>query len=288
MKKYFGVIYKATNKINNKIYIGQTTVGLKIRKSAHENTHTGYYFDKAIKKYGKNNFRWGIIECYDSKEEMDEMEFHYIKQYDSFGKNGYNLTYGGEGSVGWSPSITTRQKISASKKGKCTDSENPFYGKKHSDEARKKMRGCRISCSGKNHHMYGKTLSLETRIKIGLASKGRNVGRKHTRAAIEKIRKAHLGKKKGPFSLETRKRMSKARLGKKLSQSTRKKLSENISCPWLLIFPNGSRKIIRNLYKYSKENGLTPGAMSSVATGKRCHHKGYRCIKLYDMEIRRM
>lgn len=55
------IIYKVTNIINNKIYIGQTIHSLNIRKSQHERSHEYGYktaFSNAIKKYGKENFIW--------------------------------------------------------------------------------------------------------------------------------------------------------------------------------------------------------------------------------------
>ena len=58
------IIYKVTNIINNKIYIGQTIHSLNIRKSQHERSHEYEYktaFSNAIKKYGKENFIWEII-----------------------------------------------------------------------------------------------------------------------------------------------------------------------------------------------------------------------------------
>ena len=58
------IIYKVTNIINNKIYIGQTIHSLNIRKSQHERSHEYGYktaFSNAIKKYGKENFIWEII-----------------------------------------------------------------------------------------------------------------------------------------------------------------------------------------------------------------------------------
>jgi hypothetical protein len=215
------------------------------------------------------------------------MESYYIDKYDSL-CNGYNLTLGGDGSCGWKPSEETKRKISKSKKGKLVGSENPFYGKNHSEEARQKMTGSRYNCRGKNHHMYGKKHSKEVKMKIGAASKGRNVGRKHTETAKNKIRMAHLGKKKGPFSLETRKKMSRAHLGNKVPQVIRDKMAKSKSHSWLLTFPDGSKKIIRNLRKFCDENNLSRRALYAVVDGKRRHHKNYCCQKLYDIEIRRI
>ena len=114
------IIYKATNELNDKCYIGQTIKSLKHRKQRHiyrMNGGDNNYFHNALSKYGKDNFEWEVLcEC-SSKEEMDEMEFHYIKQYDSFAPNGYNLTMGGDkGTLGWIPSKETRKRMSEAKK----------------------------------------------------------------------------------------------------------------------------------------------------------------------------
>lgn len=140
----YGIIYKVTNKLNGKSYIGQTIEELYKRKQRHENSKGNYYFISAIRKYGKNNFEWGILEHCDSKEELDEMEFHYIKQYNSFGKEGYNLTYGGEGSQGRKLSEKTKRRIA-----------KKALGRSVSMETRKKISRANI----------GKTLSLKAKEK---------------------------------------------------------------------------------------------------------------------------
>lgn len=95
------IIYKATNKVNNKCYIGQTINALSYRRMHHyKDANSGrysVYFHHAIRKYGKDNFIWEVLENCNSKEELDEMEFHYIKQYNSFKPSGYNMTLGGDG-----------------------------------------------------------------------------------------------------------------------------------------------------------------------------------------------
>lgn len=92
-----GYIYKITNLINNKSYIGQTKNTIKIRMYKHyskakQENITG--IDAAIKKYGKENF---IIEelCQCQNQDLDELEKFYINKYDTFNK-GYNLTTGGQ------------------------------------------------------------------------------------------------------------------------------------------------------------------------------------------------
>lgn len=93
------IVYKATNKINGKVYIGITTHSLEHRKKIHirDSKRIDTYFYRAIRKYGKDNFTWEVIDRAESKEELSELEKYYIKLYDSFDnkEKGYNTTSGG-------------------------------------------------------------------------------------------------------------------------------------------------------------------------------------------------
>lgn len=93
MEKY---IYKITNQLNNKCYIGQTT-DYKRRFQEHKNLGYGVEENKllyyAIKKYGIENFSFEVIE--DKTSKYNEREKYWIQYYDSF-ENGYNMTEGGE------------------------------------------------------------------------------------------------------------------------------------------------------------------------------------------------
>jgi group I intron endonuclease len=95
----YGIIYKCTNLINGKIYIGQTIKKLSRRRIFHEVTalkNRGYYLHSAIRKYGKENFRWEIIESCSSKKLLDFKETFYIKFFNSMNSSfGYNLKSGG-------------------------------------------------------------------------------------------------------------------------------------------------------------------------------------------------
>ena len=84
-------IYKITNKINNKVYIGQS-IHIEERWKQHINaTISGeQVLYKAFRKYGLENFTFEIIEeCLQSK--LDEREIYWSKQYNSLVPNGYNM-----------------------------------------------------------------------------------------------------------------------------------------------------------------------------------------------------
>lgn len=86
-------IYKITNKINGKIYIGQS-VHIERRWQEHCQESSTSIIAKAIKKYGKENFSFEVLEQYqvEDYDKLDEREMYYIHQYNSLVPNGYNVT----------------------------------------------------------------------------------------------------------------------------------------------------------------------------------------------------
>lgn len=93
------IIYKATNKINQKSYIGQTTQRLGQRISEHRNRlnrgDRDHKFYLAMKKYGFDSFEWTIIAIARTSKGLDKSEVAFIKFFDTF-DNGYNMTEGGD------------------------------------------------------------------------------------------------------------------------------------------------------------------------------------------------
>jgi group I intron endonuclease len=150
------IIYKITNTINNKVYIGQTIVKLSDRISGHyadskrdRKTKCKTKISKAISKYGFENFHFEIIDKASSQEELNEMEEKYIKMFNSnIDEHGYNLLSGGH--QNGKHSDETKAKISAWLK------ENPnkyWLGKTHSAESNRKrsetIKG--IPCPQRSH-----------------------------------------------------------------------------------------------------------------------------------------
>ena len=104
-------IYKITNKINNKSYIGQS-INIKERWTQHKRypvKNSKYPLYLAFEKYGLKNFDFSILEeCLIG--ELDDKEIFYISLFDTY-KNGYNQTLGGSGSPGISIKISNEDLL---------------------------------------------------------------------------------------------------------------------------------------------------------------------------------
>lgn len=159
-------IYKITNKINGKSYIGQS---IHIEKRWKEHKSMQHYDDykttlySAFRKYGIENFTFKVlVQC--GKEDLDDLEKYYIKKYDTF-KNGYNMNRGGQ-KCNPTHSKEQHRKIGLKHKGKRNSKETrnkisqslKLYYSKYgvSEEKRRK-----ISETSKNRKM-----SLEAKEKI--------------------------------------------------------------------------------------------------------------------------
>lgn len=185
------VIYKITNLINSKIYIGQTN-NIKKRWRDHKKTAKNPKFpiSCAIQKYGINNFKIEIIEECASREELNIKEEELIKLFNSTDSNiGYNIRPGGAGSP---LNVETKEKIRQAQldlkrkmppesKLKLSNDrmgpKNPMYGKKLSEERKQKLKE---DNTGFINKFYGRSHSEETKEKIRLA-RGRQICSEETK-----------------------------------------------------------------------------------------------------------
>lgn len=210
----YGIIYKITNRINGKVYIGQTIRPFDMRYSGGNIANTcNTHLQSSINKYGVENF--SVVKIFDiafSKVELDIKEDFYITLYNSSDRRfGYNKQSGGANGV---PTKETRKKQSEAHKGKGFGKDNPFFGKRHTEETLRKIseankgrrspmkgkhhteeakRSNSIKHSGENHPNFGKHLSEETRSRISKARMGHGVS-EETRM---KISKSLIGKCSG-------------------------------------------------------------------------------------------
>lgn len=146
----YGYIYKITNNINGKIYVG------KHKSNTLDETYwgSGILIKQAINKEGINNFSREILEwCY-SKEHLNQQEIHWIFKLNSMNLDiGYNLTKGGDGTPEVKLSDETKVKMSQSK-----------IGKKRSQETIEKIRETIMKNGGRkgsNNGHYGKRFTQE-------------------------------------------------------------------------------------------------------------------------------
>ncbi len=152
-----GIIYKVTNKINGKIYIGKTVKSLSRRRTEHhtgiENTDNVFKgFKGALQKYGKEQFVWEILEeC--PIEELNSREVHYIEDHKSYMKGvGYNLTKGGDGAPYGDLNPSKRPDVKEKLRLANT-------GYKHTEDTLKIM-------SEKSLEFYKNGMPVEQRVKI--------------------------------------------------------------------------------------------------------------------------
>lgn len=242
------IIYKITNLINNKYYIGQD------HKNDPEYYGSGRIINNSIKKYGKENFKKEILEYCVDDDELNEKEIFWINKLNSIVPNGYNITKGGTGGdtftfqdnirkeeikkkrkntllekFGGSPSRgcklsdDQKKKISESKTGKKYPSrKSAIFSEEHKNNISNSLKGRVVSDVTKSkisEFRKGIKLSEEIKEKISNTLKGNKnaAGYKHT----DENRKIMSEKRKGTsnkgykLSHEQKLKMSISRTGKK-------------------------------------------------------------------------
>jgi len=185
-----GSIYKITNTVNGKAYIGKTTYDANTRVREHFSGNGNQPLKDAIKKHGIGAFSVEIL--YDSiiPELLDSYEIEAIAKHNTVSPRGYNLTYGGGGGL---HSEETRRKMSEVHKGK----PGTTNGRKLSAEHRRKISEAH---KGKKRGPH----SEEHRRKISEA----NTGKTHTPETCKKMSEIQKSLKRQPHSEETRRKMS--------------------------------------------------------------------------------
>lgn len=120
-----GIIYKITNLINDKIYIGQTKNSIKKRFNQHIYCTNKTVITTAIKKYGKENFKIEQIDQADNESELDEKERYWIDEFKCISPNGYNIATGGKS--GFDIAKEIKEKMSSPLKGRKLSEEEKAY-----------------------------------------------------------------------------------------------------------------------------------------------------------------
>ncbi len=178
MTKYY--LYQITNLISNKKYIG-ITKNLTKRWWTHKNRKVKTAISYAIQKYGSENFEFKVL-AENTREEILKLEQQTIKILNTKSPNGYNLTDGGEGSLGCLASVKHLRKLARDRVGTTL-----------SEECKQKI----------SQSETGKIVSLDTRYKLHRAA----LRRFSDPNEREKLSLAHKGKR---LSDETKLKMSQS------------------------------------------------------------------------------
>jgi len=216
-------VYLVTNKVNGKVYVGQTTKTITKRLEEHVykaiSMNADEHLHKAIRKYGPEEFSIELVRECQTKWSLNMLERKYVFEYKSWQPEfGYNKTFGGD-----AVPLTEegRKKISQANKGrKLTeeDKEKKRQAAKNrppiSEETRAKMR---------ESHKVRAPVSEETKRKQSEAHLKRYQENPQLRLDCADRMKVRV------VSEETKKKISVGNTGKrrKLSDKTRKKMSES-------------------------------------------------------------
>lgn len=210
------IVYKYTNKVNGKVYVGITRRTLEGRHKEHvRQAGDGTYFHNAIAKYGVDSFLLEEIETVDSVERLMERERYWIKQLRSFAysnnSNGYNETRGGEGMTGHSGElnsqygISPQERMSAEKFDEWRDSlrkaahrgnQHRCFGKHPKDWMGKEKWDSLIKSLSENwtgdnnpnrknpkrgvdNHNFGRTYSADVRARMSRGKQNKKIGEKN-------------------------------------------------------------------------------------------------------------
>lgn len=168
-------IYKITNKLTGKVYIGQTIRDPKVRFYEHMNDkESNDYFHCAVRKYGADSFEFDVIDTAITQDELNHKEMMWIQYYNAYAKDetseGYNTTLGGGINPMSSDVVKVKHQMSM-----------------RSDDVRAK-----ISQTIKQHIAEGKFFTNEHRKRISEAMKGNKnfQGHKRTPEAIASTAKS--------------------------------------------------------------------------------------------------
>lgn len=247
-------VYKHTNKINGKVYIGITCQPVERR---WRTDGSGYkkcvLFYRAIQKYGWDAFAHEILCMGLCKEEAEEMEKTLILEYKA-NEQGYGYNIANGGSVK-SVSEQTKEKISQSVKKSYVKENHPNYGKRYSAEFKKKLSDAHKGKQcGVNHPNFGKAMPQAQKDKISATMKERKI----------------------QPSAEARAKGAKARVGAKNSDEWRAKIKQARSIPVARVSKDGIEiKIYASITDAAVDVNISGSNITSVCKGKRKYAGGY-------------
>lgn len=208
-------IYKYTNKINGKVYIGRTCQSLSERACG---SGSGYrrctYFWRAIQKYGWENFEGEVIEEGLNDSEATQRELFWMEKYQSRDRDkGYNIS---------DSSLYISDECRKKHCEQTSGVNNPMWHYQYTEEQRERMRqaslGEKNPFYGKHHTEETKRIISEKKKEYYKAHSGTRLGQKVSKESREKMSKSRKGKYCGKDS---------PRYGIKHTEESKRKMSEH-------------------------------------------------------------
>lgn len=244
MEKIIG-IYKIENIKNNKVYVGQSH-NIYQRWKEHISGKRKSYISNAIKKYGIDSFKFSILEKINHEYDnnlicclLDFYELFYISLFKSTNKKyGYNLTYGGYDNK-MTPIV--KEKIRRKTIMYIKEKGHPMKDRHHTKKS--KLQNS-LAQKGKKSYWYGKKRNLENRRKIS------------------NFRKTFH------YSEKSKQKMSLSRIGFKVTQKTKNKISKN-SVNKKKVLCIEQNKIYDSIAEAAKKNKIYATSISAVCKNKR-------------------
>lgn len=253
------VVYMYTNKVNGRRYVGITN-DIERRHKEHIRNST-QLIDKKINEYGIDNFDLVILFT-GTYEECKLKEKEYIKEYKTLAsQNGYNVTEGGDGVVGFSHSEESKKKMSEAHKN--------IEHKPHSEETKQKISKSNIG----KHSDYKPT--EETKQKISSSLTGRKLNEEQRKA----ISNGKIGEKNPMYGKHFNENQSKA----VIESNKRRKGISTMTKKYIGINDEGF--IVFSSTIEMKDNGFDRNGIYKCIRGERKSYKGYRWIVMEKEEF---
>lgn len=268
-----GFIYKITNNINNKIYIGKTKYTIEKRFNGHikraEHNDRNYPLYNAMNKYGIENFSISVIEeC--SEDLLNEREKFWISKFNSTDREiGYNLTLGGEGGDTYSYQSEERKLEISKLKSEHSGMKLGSPGRTKRLATIKRTNICSISHLGKTP--WNKGLTMEE-----------HEGLKKLSNSLKEYYKTHDGVQKGkPRTEEEKIKISNGMKGKKNGVGNK----SNTGKKWLhkdgkniIVFKEEIQKYLDDGWEFGicNRNHIPYNAQPVIDI---THNKTYYCVK---------
>lgn len=270
------IIYKATNQLNGKSYIGQTSRKLQQRINEHHKKasieNPRLLFHRAIRKYGKENFSWEVL-VETSHENANTEEINLILKFDTRVPNGYNIAKGGDANFGGFGEEHYLNKMSP------TDREQWIKDNRLGVNNPNYCNGKAIS--GDNHFLNKMSTSEREQ---WVSSNLQGVNNYQSKLTPEELSDKCWVNEAPKDKLQNWKtKLSTTKLGSNNPNFGKLGSNSPRATKLIIIFPDGREVLTHCIKDFADEFSLCASNLRAVQRGKVAHHKNFKARE-YDQE----